>query len=48
MSINTKIGISAALIIVVALLFAILLPSTSLPTQENEDLANGNKWGFYS
>jgi hypothetical protein len=43
MSINTKIGISAALIIVVALLFAILLPNTNLPTQENEDPANDNK-----
>lgn len=48
MSINTKIAISAVVIIVVALLFATLLSNKDLPTPEENELEHDKKWGIYS
>lgn len=48
MSINTKIAISAVILVVVALLFVTLLPNTNLPTPENKTIIHDKKWGIYS
>ncbi len=48
MSINTKIAISAVILVVVALLFATLFSNTNLPTPEKNELTHDKKWGIYS